>query len=183
MVLLVALLTMGVVLAVGASLLNVTLKQYQLSGISRASERAFHAADAGMECALYHDRNEVGGVPRNTFALGNQNVAITCMRVADGSSLGGVASDSGDDQAFEFDWGESGQEVCTRISVYKFYEDPADDGNGTGPALIVDGIDRRPAQPCPEGLVCTVIAARGYNVSCDDLSSRGTVERELTTVY
>ncbi|MFW6210467.1 MAG: hypothetical protein ACOC4E_03185, partial [Patescibacteria group bacterium] len=51
--LLITLLVVGVVLAVGAVLLDLTIKQVQLSSTAKDSEIAFHAANAGMECARF----------------------------------------------------------------------------------------------------------------------------------
>ncbi len=45
------------VLAVGASIINIALKQIILSGAGRESQFAFYAANTGLECALYWDLN------------------------------------------------------------------------------------------------------------------------------
>ena len=55
--LLLALIVVSVVLAVGLSLLNITLKQFTLSATARDSEMAFHAANTGLEC-MQHYRGE-----------------------------------------------------------------------------------------------------------------------------
>ncbi len=189
MVLLIAILVVGVVSAIGASLLNVTLKQYQLAGISRASEMAFHAANSGMECAKYYDRYDTAAgdtstyVPFNAFEIGDNEGSITCMDYSGNNSIGLGLADSGDDQAFEFEWGAGGSEVCTKLSVYKFYEDPAADGDAIGPSLMVGTTDLRPSAPCPEGATCTVVVSRGYNNRCNNLNNAKTVERELTAIY
>ncbi len=47
--LLLTMIVVAVTLAVGLSLLNITLKQFTLSSTSRDSEIAFHAADSGLE--------------------------------------------------------------------------------------------------------------------------------------
>ncbi len=46
----------GVVLAIGAAILSVTIKQISLAIAGRESQKAFYAADTGIECALYFDR-------------------------------------------------------------------------------------------------------------------------------
>lgn len=48
----------SVVLAIGLSIFTIVFRQLQLSTISRASNEAFFAADAGMECALRGDFQE-----------------------------------------------------------------------------------------------------------------------------
>ena len=43
------------ILAVGASIISIALKQVILSGAGRESQFAFYAANTGLECALYWD--------------------------------------------------------------------------------------------------------------------------------
>ena len=178
--LLITLLLMGVLLGVSASLLTVTLKQFQLSGITRASEEAFQAASAGMECALNRD------FVNNEFDIGDRD-PITCFDNVSSEDLeeipgGDASASSGEIQSFKFTWGSP--EVCTKLSVHKFYEDPAFDGDTTGISVIVDGVDMRQGDLCPEGSVCTVIQSRGYNIGCDDIAGNSrVVEREYTQVY
>ncbi len=181
--LLITLLLMGVLLGVSASLLTVTLKQFQLSGITRASEEAFQAASAGMECALNRD------FVNSEFDIGDRD-PITCFDNVSSEDLeeipGGDANASSEEkQSFEFSWGSP--EICTKISVYKFYDAGSDtpvvilgknmrDSNGNG---VVDG-----NEACPAGSTCTVIQSRGYNVGCNDIAGNSrVVEREYTQVY
>lgn len=55
--LLFAVLVSVLVLAVGASIISIALKQVILSGAGRESQFAFYAANTGVECALYWDLN------------------------------------------------------------------------------------------------------------------------------
>jgi hypothetical protein len=57
--LLFAILVSVMVLAVGASIINISLKQVILSGSGRESQFAFYAANTGMECALFWDLNGI----------------------------------------------------------------------------------------------------------------------------
>lgn len=169
--LLITLLLMGVLLAVSTSLLNITLKQYQLAGIAYSSEVAFQAASAGMECALYHDY--ISG----DFGVGSERNEVECfgessddLEAEDDADL----VESGNEQRFQFTWGEP--EVCTEFSVYKFYDASAP------VAVEVDGVNMR--ADCPAGATCTVVQSRGYNVACGDIVGSGrVVEREYTQVY
>jgi hypothetical protein len=184
--LLITLLLMGVLLGVSTSLLNITLKQFQLSGIALASEMAFQAANAGMECALYYDfppSTEVQGnapfdIPLN--GGGRAQSTIWCMNVQASTDItiqdGSFAS--GEEQHFTFSWGTAPFEVCTDFSVYKF-------SNANNPVdVVVNGVDMRPNSDCPAGSVCTVIQSRGYNVACSQIgSATRVVEREYTQVY
>lgn len=68
--LLFAVLVSVLVLAVGASIISIALKQVILSGAGRESQYAFYAANTGVECALYWDLNGsqiVGGTLRYVF--------------------------------------------------------------------------------------------------------------------
>lgn len=53
--LLYAVMTSSIILAVGVSLISITLKQLSISTLGRESQYAFYAANAGAECALYWD--------------------------------------------------------------------------------------------------------------------------------
>lgn len=179
--LLITLLLMGVLLGVGASLLSITLKQYQLAGIAYSSEMAFQSATAGMECALYHDFPKSGVSPFDVNGDGStvpEEGSISCMgqTSADRESSNNTVV-SGEEQRFQFSWGTP--EICSEVSVYKFYSDSNDLD------LIVEGIKVREEQ-CPQNSSCTVVKARGYNVSCGAVNA-GTnprvVEREYTQVY
>ncbi len=197
--LLITLLLMGVLLGVSASLLNLTLKQYQLAGIALSSETAFQAANAGLECILYHDFS--AGDP---FAVSDDGMGqlpetdVSCMEDSSDDLEGGNNSnagnqsgqvESGEEQRFSFTW--SG--VCSEVSIYKFSNADTPENvivngrnmrqdlvnNSTG-APVPDGL----GDPCPAGSVCTVVQARGYNVPCDDIGSNPrVVEREYTQVY
>jgi len=55
--LLFAILVSVLILAVGASIISIALKQVILAGAGRESQFAFYAANTGVECALYWDLN------------------------------------------------------------------------------------------------------------------------------
>lgn len=196
--LLITLLLMGVLLSIGASLMNITLKQYQFSGLAFASESAFQAANAGIECVMYLDYRDGNPAPgmQSVFDVpgdGNEQTdipTVSCMGNVNVQAMN-VDSDadrkmvSGEEQRFQFTFGNPN--VCTEVSVYKFRDD-------LNPVpVIVDGINMRKdgdnngvGDPCPVGGICTVVQSRGYNVSCAEVNA-GTnpriVEREYTQVY
>lgn len=182
--LLITLIVMGVLLGVSTSLLNVTLKQFQLSGITLSSEVAFQAASAGMECALFYDHPGPSDPPGPFDVPGDGSTrapaTISCMEDSDTDSN---PAGSGDQQEFQFDWGTAPNQVCTKIIVTKFYEDLGFDGDAVGPNVAIGGVTYRPL-PCPEGSVCTIVQSRGYNVACTAIPTAGrVVEREYTQVY
>ncbi len=170
--LLITLLLTGVLLAVTASLVNITLKQYQFSSISYDSEVAFQSANAGMECVLYHDWEA------RAFDLSERRGPISCFSSVSSDDLAGASGGlvtSGEERRYQFEWGAPA--ICTDVSVYKF-SDPSVDI-----PLIVDGISIR-KEDCRAGTTCTFIQARGYNVSCEDIGeSPRVVEREYSVLY
>ncbi len=52
----------SLLLTIGLSIFNITLKELAISTAARQSIHAFYAADSGRECALYHD-TRTGLVP------------------------------------------------------------------------------------------------------------------------
>ncbi len=168
--LIIALIVGTVALAVGLSLLNVTLRQFILSGVARDSEIAFHAAYAGIECARYED------VQNNVFAVGGGDVTINCMSTDETYDDANDNISSGEEQVYEFDWGVVNSS-CTELSVYKY---DATGGDETIPGALIGGTNRT----CNDGNVCTVIQSRGYNVSCAERTSNiRSIEREVVIIY
>lgn len=194
--LLVTLLLLGVLLAIGASLLNITLKQYQFSGMALASETAFQAANAGMECILYYDNDPNGSVfdvPGDgsgrspVLSLNCMNENSSDIVAGNGTCFGcneGGAVESGEEQMFEFEWGSP--RGCSQVSVYKFYSTSDEVSVEIDDVFYrADGSDAdSDPDPCPIGGICTVVQARGYDVSCSDVGTAArVVEREYTIVY
>lgn len=71
--LLFAVFTASLLLAISLSILNISLKESQLTGIARESQFAFYAADAGIECALYWD-----DPTRDAFNIDTATANIQC---------------------------------------------------------------------------------------------------------
>lgn len=199
--LLITLLLMGALLGISASLLNITLKQFQLAGLIAESEVAFQAASSAMDCALYND------YILNRFEIpidGSEQTSdmrISCAGDSDGgtgydNSLtnagtplyndptdGNARTMNGGEMRFSQlslsqDVSDGAPELCSEVSVYKF--------NG-GSEVMVN--NRKLWNPngdntCPPGAVCTVVRARGYNVPCAQrTTAKRVVERELVQVY
>lgn len=180
--LLVTLLIMTAILGVSSSLLNVTLKQYQFSSIGLQSEMAFHAANAGMECLMYHDhlnyptsKFDVNGDGSGTAPESN----VSCMGQSSNDLVnGGAAVESGEEQRFQFSWRDTNVSgsptLCTDVSIYKYFN------NGSSQDMSAP-LGR--AASCAPGVTCTVIKSRGYNVPCGATNTARTIERELTQRY
>ncbi len=175
--LLITLITMTVLLGISASLLNITLKQYQFASIGLASEMSFQAANAGMECLLYHDYTDTDVLTPDSlesmFDIGEFSPTIACMGTLSTGSAGGI--DAGEAQEYSFDWRiDGGPAVCTELTIYKF--EPGDD--------MSDELRRTGTWLCPVGSDgCTVAQSRGYNVACSQKNSPRVIERELTQRY
>jgi Tfp pilus assembly protein PilX len=71
---LLAALVASLVLSLGISVFTIAQKQLLLSSLSRTSQYAFYAADAGAECALYWDLRHVAFGSTSTDPL----TELTC---------------------------------------------------------------------------------------------------------
>jgi len=178
---LIASLVAGIVLAIGLAVLDVTLKQVQLAGVARQSDRAFHAAQAALECARYNDFQIIPSPFDISDGGTDGDEDITCF---DDPKSTGIPAGSGDEQTVAWSWGGSpgNPNTCSEISIYKFFSSSGDEDMfsvGVGNDGVANGDDR----DCPQGFTCTVIKARGYNSACSETGNAGVVERELTAVY
>lgn len=200
--LLITLLVVGVVLAVGAVLLDLTIKQVQLSSTAKDSEIAFHAANAGMECARFMRRAEGAAMNRGEEVIASCFGSSDTISLADilnletetdtspGSTETHVSSSDDDGDAYyypyEFTWSQGGNERCTRIDTI------VASSTAMGGGVEIENmrwlIPSYPESPdtklCEAGARCTVISVRGYNQPCSQVNtSYGTIEREVLLEY
>lgn len=77
----VAIVITGVLLLVAAGIVNLAVKQSQISNSGRESQLAFYAADTGMECVLFWDVKNPSG-ERSAFATSSTSV-ISCNQDAE----------------------------------------------------------------------------------------------------
>lgn len=187
--LLITLVVVGVVLSVGLTILDLSIKQVKLSANAKESEISFHAANAGMECARYWRRKkaddmETGQTFNATcFAVTNNNIAPNSNPDPEPT----LDPSRNDGEAFlyqyQFAWGTNDPR-CTQIITLVASSSIA--GNG----VTVDNTDSLiPGYPdgtdldCDAGSRCTVISVRGYNKTCPSTFtggfSYGTVQREV----
>jgi hypothetical protein len=177
-----AILLVSIVLTVGLTLLNITVRQLVLSSLARESQFAFYAADSARNCARYYDSLEdPDSRPFGYFTLdandtlqfqGNGFRSISC-----GDFSVTIDSSTGSTFAFGgiFDSGE--RETCAYVAVTKG----------------VDDTTLNPLTGSPLGKGKTLIRAWGYNnykgggagtqVPGCFISSDRTVERALTMIY
>ena len=171
----------SVLLLIGASLLNLSLKEFLLSAAVRESEYAFFAADSGIECALRWDLKELwsnrpifqindnaGGVSAPFYIPASNKDEVRCN---DGTVTFNPAVSVDSKNAtttFSYNVGASPQ-YCVRVQVIK---NIVINTQGTG--TTADDEDE----------VWTTINSRGYNFACSDTSvNTRKVERALTTLY
>jgi hypothetical protein len=179
--LLLALIISSVVLAIGASILSISINQVNLSATARESEFAFQAAHAGIDCQWYWRYEDADGY---TAADANEpNPTITCFgesprvtskyRILEQSGIGYV-----DSFYNVFDWGDP-----KRCSSVRMYVMTATGGDLTVPFTNV-GIGDDGVKTCLQGNTCTVLISSGYNRSCYDIyDSIFSVQREITLEF
>ena len=180
--LLIALIVVGVVLSVGLTILDLSIKQVRLSTNAKESELAFQAANAGMECARYWRREEA-----TAMELG-QNITPTCFgESADSDTDSEITSGVvGDGEVFqyqyEFTWG--GEEVrCTRVNTIVASTSALGAGvTTTNMTSLIAGypdVDGTDSKYCEPGAKCSTISVRGYNRPCSTTGGYGVVQREV----
>lgn len=178
--LLLSLIISTVVLAIGLSILEISINQINLSSTSRESELAFQAAHAGVDCMWYwrfeladgfteEDANV--GFP-NFTCFGESPIASTKTRVQS------TASGYVDLFSTTLQWGNPTR--CTDINMYVLNAVSGDLSlTFTNEAVGTNGI-----KECNEGNTCTVLVSGGYNRACDELSGNiFTVQREITVEF
>jgi Tfp pilus assembly protein PilX len=170
--LLITIVVISVVLAVGISLLNITVKQINLSITGRDSEVAFSAAQAGIECVqviLNQNIDYVSGTP----------LPGTADCIGGSGTLSRTENDpqaNVDRYAYQRSWDaddEGGDDVCTDFDIYII---DATSGDETV-TFSNQGIE---TYTCDNGDVCAAVFSRGYNRVCAELGSLRTVQREIT---
>lgn len=188
--LLITLVVVGVVLSVGLSILDLSIKQVRLSSNAKDSEVSFHAANAGMECARY-----VRQVNASDMEVGSGITPACFSGTVSNNTDGSVPSidpnpgmyiDSGTGEAFiyEYDisWGTPADR-CTKVTTLVASTSITSVGN----LVIEDVSEDMPGYPlatkeCEPGARCTVISVKGYNKNCAAVnagSTYGIVEREV----
>ena len=135
-----AVLTSSMLLSIGLSIFNLTLKELELSSSGRESQAAFYASDSGVECALYWD------IIEDVFATSSQS----------SSFVAGSASCAG--QAFVVSEVKFGNFATSTFSFAPTNTSPIPD-NGTCTLVTVSK-----RLDSGTGLIKTEIQSRGYNV-------------------
>lgn len=123
--LIIAIVAMSLLLIIGYMVVNITSKQFSLTLSERESQKAFFAANSGIECALYWDNNHPS-LP-TAFATSSENTII-----CNGQSFD--VGDVGYDNPMEFQINLDAE--CVLVSVTKT-------DTGGSPAIIQTNIEAR----------------------------------------
>lgn len=169
--LILTLIVASVALAIGLSLLDITIKQLTLTGSTRESEVAFQTAAAGLDCLLYlHDQNrsQLGGSNPTFGTIGVNCLGLT-LSFNDVSSSNVHHYSSGN-----IDWDVNAKDYCVILDMYVV------DARGGPQNPIINGKTRT----CG-GDICTYAFSRGHNLSCADIAVANifSVQRELTAEF
>ncbi|MBI5134273.1 MAG: hypothetical protein HZA81_02725 [Candidatus Taylorbacteria bacterium] len=157
--LLFAVLTGSVLLSIGLSIFNLTVKELLLSSSGRESQFAFYAADTGAECALYWDFKGTGvfATSSSTHSPSPSNPdcvdTIGTPQTINVTNYLSRTSNSAVTQ-FSLTIPNSPAAYCAIVTVTK---------------------------TAPSGIIKTEIDSRGYN-TCDT-TDKGRVERALKVSY
>ncbi len=167
-----AVLVSSVLLSIGVSIFNLTLKELVLSSSGRESQFAFYAADTGIECAIYWDFKSVN--PGIMFATSTASVATWRNDLIDAHSPAPTCI--GFPLATSFKTGIIAQTPTSATTRFQL----------TIPTVDPQGL---PASYCAivdvaksDALISTVIESRGYNTACDS-SDPNRIERGLKVSY
>lgn len=151
----------SLVLSIGLSIFNLTLKELVLSSSGRESQFAFYAADSGAECALYWDLEGTNIFATSTSTHLPSNPSPEC-NLQPISITASPRTGSSATTQFQFDVYKPGDATaswyCAKVKVVK---------------TDVSGATQ------------TVIESRGYNNQCGLLSTSdiNRVERALRIRY
>ncbi len=191
--LLLTLVIISIILAIGLTLLQTTMKQLSLSAIARESEIAFYAASTGIECMQYWRsfppvrasllKESWDGVDYNS----DEQIYLECADSAPVSYE--EVTNLIDDKVYGYKYAYNlsynplvtTDDTCVETSMYLI-----DLRAETTPVVedisnFEEGLEEI---SCDEGTVCTTIFSRGYNRPCGyGLNSIFTVQRELTIEY
>ncbi len=174
--LLMALIVVSVVISIGLSVLDLTLKQVRLSTNSKDSEIVFHAANAGLECARYwlnkeYDDIENGrDISPNCFGVSPNSITKTSP-----TALGGSAYK----YKMDFTWGLA-SDRCSEITILTLVSNTTNDTVVNNMQTVIPGYPGPgTTKTCGPSGRCSVISIQGFNRACSALDTPGTLQREV----
>jgi hypothetical protein len=183
--LLMTMMVLSVVLAVTLAIVELTLKQLALSVDSRESEIAFHAANAGLECARYTRRSASTTIENgaNSATLKCFGVNTTIVKVATSAIAVATTSNGAIGDIFRYQKSVSwGGNRCSEIDMITMVV------STSSPASLImaplPGQALFPGYPyatksCAPGGVCTIASVAGYDSLCTGTTSDGVLKRQV----
>lgn len=171
--LLMSLIVVSVVVSIGLTILDLTLKQLSLSTNSKDSESAFHAANAGLECARYWREKA-----SSTMEVGG-DISPACFGVPLTEAVSVVPATLGNAYLYEMEANWTDSSRCSEMSTLVIVSDYVSTTTVSGMEALVDGYPSGDVKECAPGALCTVISIRGYSRGCSQISVAGTVQREV----
>lgn len=179
--LLITIIVLSVVLAIGLSLLEISLKQINLTITARESELAFVAANSGIECGQFSRFNLTSSLnfDNGRFSFGCFNTGQRHVQVGVSNAEGsGMRSGRVEQFNTAYDLTTASGAMCIDITV--FIIDNRTSNLEYTHVFTNQGVGER---VCGGNSVCTNIFSRGYNRSCRDVGDRNTVQREMTAEF
>lgn len=192
--LLLAMIVSSVVLAIGVSILNISINQINLSATARESEFAFQAAHAGVDCMWYWRYKRASVYKASDAAASPQPSDIQCFghTPRTGPTEFGETKTNvtgGYVRFFHqmFEWGNDNDPVypkrCTVSDLYVMNAVTANIVDYDFSSVNI-GVGDNGKKDCDLGNVCTVIISRGYNRDCDEInSSIFSIQREIVVEF
>ncbi len=196
--LLLAIVVSSIVLAVGLTMLSITVKQLTLSAVSRESSISFEAAAASLECIRYWRLKNPTDYSKDSYTTsGTTAPTITCFgsdetnppAVVNSAVAKKIHSNSNgyiNEFRYQMDWNTGVEQLCLEMDLYLMVSSADSDytynfkNAGISSVAGTNGV-----KTCLSGDICTMAITRGYNRSCSDVSNSSllTVEREITTQF
>jgi len=184
--LLITIMVVSVVVAVTLAIVELSMKQLELSVNSVDSELAFQAANAGLECARFWRRDQ-----SDEFENGDP-VTFDCFdqsTTSNDSALTITQTGVGEVYLYnaELSWGAAPFERCSQMDIISMVV-PATTtppgvtlGNGTGSNSLKRVLAGYPSNSttCDPGGQCTIMSVTGYSSSCINKNQSGTQRREI----
>ena len=174
--LLMTLVVVSVIISIGISVLDLSVKQVRLSTNAKESEVAFHAANAGIECARYIRR-----IASTTMEAGG-DITPVCFSASASSNTKTLIFSGADGNIYLYNYGFSWgvKPSCRIMATLVMAVSPQGAGLSLGSvSTYIPGYPTATAKVCAAGERCTVLSSHGYNRSCSTATGYGSVEREV----
>lgn len=189
--LLVSLIVVAAVLSIGLAILDLSIKQVRLAATTKDSEIAFHAANAGMECARFWRRDQSAEMTEGSDTAAIECFSATAAEVDPSNnsdvSGAGVVSDagtadtngSGDAYVYEYEFTWNSNQSCTTITTVVAVSSLSNGVDVTNMQTLIPGYSEGDTLSCPVSSQCTAVSVQGYNRPCSQKTSFGTIQREV----